>query len=138
MLRPKQVKFRKMRKHRIKTLYEPKSNKLKFGLFGIQATEHGKITARQIEAVRRTITAAMKRKGKLWIRIFPSYSITSKPLEVRMGGGKGAVKEWIARIRPGKVLYEVAGNENWLIFKALNNAKNKLPVSAKIITRNFK
>lgn len=136
MLRPKQVKYRKFRKDRLKTLYEPKANQIKFGLYGIQATEKGKITSRQIEAVRRTITSNLKRKGKIWIRIFPFIPVTSKPLEVRMGGGKGNVKEWVARVRPGQILYEVTGNETWLILRALNKAKDKLPLASKVIVRN--
>ncbi len=136
MLKPKQTKYRKFRKHRLKTLYEPKANQIKFGLYGIQAMEKGKITSRQIEAVRRTITSNLKRKGKIWIRIFPFLPVTAKPLEVRMGGGKGNVKEWIAKVRPGQVLYEVAGNENWLILYALNKAKNKLPIASKLISKN--
>ena len=116
MLRPRQTKYRKAHKGRIRTKTESKSNSLKFGIFGLQALEKGKITAKQIEAVRKTISNFMKRSGKIWIRIFPDTPITAKPTEVRMGKGKGNVSYWVSKVKPGKILYEVSGKNNKIIF----------------------
>ena len=133
MLFPKKTKFKKLKKGRIKKGLEYKSNQLKFGTYGIKALECGYITARQIEAVRRTITSSMNRTGKVWIRIFPDYPVTAKPVEVRMGRGKGNVQYWACKIKTGKVLYEVAGKNPFLIQSALQKAANKLPLLTKII-----
>ena len=108
MLQPKRTKFRKMHKGRNRGL-ALRGNKVSFGEFGLKATDRGRLTARQIEAARRTMTRHIKRGGKIWIRVFPDKPITGKPLEVRMGKGKGNVEYWVALIQPGKVLYEVEG-----------------------------
>lgn len=133
MLNPKRTKFKKLQKGRIKKNLNYKSNELKFGHYGIKALEKGYITAKQIEATRRTITNTMKRSGKVWIRIFPAIPITKKPIEVRMGKGKGNVHSWICKVQGGKVLFEVSGNNSYLIIKALHKAINKLPISTKLI-----
>ena len=134
MLRPRKTKYKKYKKGRLKHILENKSNKLKFGTIGLQATERGFITANQIEAGRRTITGFMKRTGKVFIRTFPDHPITSKPAEVRMGKGKGAVSYWVCKVKPGKVLYEVAGKNPILIQQALKQVSNKLPMSTRIIS----
>jgi large subunit ribosomal protein L16 len=133
MLRPRKTKYKKYRKGRLKNNLENKSNKLKFGTIGLQATERGFITANQIEAGRRTITGFMKRTGKVFIRAFPDHPITSKPAEVRMGKGKGSVSYWVCKVKSGKILYEVAGKNPILIKQALQQVSNKLPMSTKII-----
>ncbi|QCI27329.1 50S ribosomal protein L16 [Buchnera aphidicola] len=107
MLQPKKTKFRKMHKGRNRGLVL--NSKLSFGKFGLKAITRGRLTSRQIESARRAITKSMKRQGKLWIRIFPDKPITQKPLEVRMGKGKGSVEYWVALIQPGKILYEIDG-----------------------------
>ncbi len=135
MLKPNQRKFRKNNKGRNNTKLELRSNNLKFGTFGIQALEKGRITAKQIETIRRAITGFMKRKGKVWIRIFPDFPISQKPSEVRMGKGKGNVSYWVANVKPGKILYEVAGADTKVIENALKNATAKFPISVKIIKR---
>ncbi len=137
MLKPNQRKFRKNNKGRSLSKYEPKANILKFGTHGIQALERGRITAKQIEAVRRSITNFLKRKGKVWIRIFPDMPITNKPSEVRMGKGKGNVAYWVAVVKPGRILYEIAGADFKLLTNALKYASTKLPISNKILTRKF-
>lgn len=111
------------------------SNKVSFGEFGLKATTRGRLTARQIEAARRTITRAMKRGGKLWIRVFPDKPITSKPLEVRQGKGKGNVEYWVAQIQPGRMLYEVEGVSEDLARQAFKLASAKLPVKTTFISR---
>ena len=138
MLIPNKTNFKKCSKGRINLNWEYKANKLRFGSFGLQSLEAGKITAKQIEAVRRTITAKMKRKGKIWIRIFPDIPVTAKPAEVRMGKGKGNVKHWMTRIKAGQVLYEVASSDINSVFDALNSASIKLPVSTRILKKTFK
>lgn len=135
MLKPNQRKFRKNNKGRNNTKLELRSNNLKFGTFGIQALEKGRITAKQIETIRRAITGFMKRKGKVWIRIFPDFPISQKPSEVRMGKGKGNVSYWVANVKPGKILYEVAGADIKVIENALKNAIAKFPISVKIVKR---
>ena len=137
MLKPNQRKFRKNNKGRSRSKFEFKANCLKFGTHGIQALERGRITAKQIEAVRRTITNFLKRKGKVWIRIFPDLPITNKPSEVRMGKGKGNVSFWVAPVKPGRILYELAGADFTLLTEALKFAATKLPISTKILTRKF-
>lgn len=137
MLKPNQRKFRKSNKGRSLAEIENKANTLQFGTHGIQALERGRITAKQIEAVRRSITNFLKRKGKVWIRIFPNIPVTNKPSEVRMGKGKGNVAFWIAQIKPGRILYEIAGPDFILLENALKYASTKLPISVTILTRKF-
>jgi len=108
MLQPKRTKFRKVQKGRNRGLAN-RGSKVSFGEYALKATTRGRITARQIEAARRAMTRHVKRGGKIWIRVFPDKPITNKPLEVRMGKGKGAVEYWVAQIKPGKVLYEIEG-----------------------------
>ena len=134
MLQPKRTKFRKQSKGRNRGLATI-SNKVSFGEFGLKATTRGRLTARQIEAARRTITRAMKRGGKIWIRVFPDKPITSKPLEVRQGKGKGNVEYWVAQIQPGRMLYEIEGVPEDLARKAFKLAAAKLPVKTIFISR---
>lgn len=137
MLKPNQRKFRKSNKGRSLAKFESKANLLKFGTHGLQALERGRITAKQIEAVRRSITNFLKRKGKVWIRIFPDFPITNKPSEVRMGKGKGNVAYWVCNVKPGRILYELAGPDYKLLSNALAYASIKLPINVKILTRKF-
>jgi large subunit ribosomal protein L16 len=134
MLQPKKTKFRKQAKGRNRGLASV-GNKVSFGDFGLKATSRGRITARQLEAARRTITRHLKRGGKLWIRIFPDKPITKKPLEVRQGKGKGNVEYWVAQIQPGKVLYEVEGVPEELAREAFILAAAKLPVKTTFVNR---
>lgn len=132
MLQPKRTKFKKFRKGNIKG-FEYKTNKLYFGNLGLQALQPGRITNRQIEAVRRTITNFIKRQGKVWIRIFPDIPVTEKPLEVRMGKGKGPVSYWVAFVKPGRILYEITGPNEKLLRAALEQAALKLPIATKVV-----
>jgi len=125
MLSPKKVKFRKQQTGRMKGKAF-RGSTLNFGDFGLQATECGYITARQIEAARIAMTRSVKRGGKMWIRLFPDKPVTKKPAEVRMGKGKGAPEGWVAVIRPGKILYEMEGVPRELAFEALRLASHKL------------
>jgi large subunit ribosomal protein L16 len=134
VLQPKRTKFRKQSKGRNRGLATI-SNKVSFGEFGLKATTRGRITARQIEAARRTITRKMKRGGKIWIRVFPDKPITSKPLEVRQGKGKGNVEYWVAQIQPGRMLYEIEGVPEELAREAFKLASAKLPVKTTFISR---
>lgn len=134
MLMPKRTKFRKMMKGRNRGL-ALRGSKVSFGEFALKATGRGRITARQIEAARRVITRKVKRGGKLWIRVFPDKPITSKPLEVRQGKGKGNVEYWVAQIQPGKVLYEMEGVSEEVAREAFTLAAAKLPVSTTFVTR---
>ncbi|MDR0367274.1 MAG: 50S ribosomal protein L16 [Rickettsiales bacterium] len=135
MLQPKKTKFRKARKGRIHG--EAKGGfSLGFGSFGLKALEPERVTARQIEAARRAMTRAMKRQGKVWIRIFPDVPVSKKPAEVRMGKGKGAVEYWCCRVHPGRVMFEIDGVGEALARQALTLASFKLPVKTKFITRN--
>ena len=134
MLQPKKTKFRKQSKGRNRGLASV-GNMVSFGDFGLKATTRGRITARQIEAARRTITRHLKRGGKLWIRIFPDKPITKKPLEVRQGKGKGNVEYWVAQIQPGKVLYELEGVSEDLAREAFILASAKLPVKTTFVSR---
>lgn len=111
--------------------------KVSFGEYGLKAVTRGRITARQIEAARRAITRAMKRGGKVWIRIFPDKPVSKKPLEVRMGGGKGNVEYWVAQIQPGRVLYEIEGIPEDQARDALKLAAAKLPVQTTFVTRTL-
>lgn len=134
MLQPKRTKFRKQNKGRNRGLATV-SNKVSFGEFGLKATTRGRLTARQIEAARRTITRKIKRGGKIWIRVFPDKPITKKPLEVRQGKGKGNVEYWIAQIQPGRMLYELEGVPEDLAREAFKLAAAKLPVKTTFISR---
>lgn len=134
MLQPKRTKFRKMHKGRNRGLAQS-GNSVSFGEFGLKATDWGRITSRQIEAARRTISRHVKRGGKLWIRIFPDKPITKKPLEVRMGSGKGNVEYWVALIQPGRMLYEIQGVNEDLARQAFSLASAKLPVQTTFVKR---
>ena len=135
MLQPKRMKFRKMQKGRNRGLAE-RGSKVSFGEYALKATGRGRITARQIEAARRTMTRHIKRGGKIWIRIFPDKPITCKPLEVRQGKGKGNVEYWVAQIQPGRVLYEVEGVSEELAREAFALAAAKLPVQTTFVKRS--
>ncbi len=134
MLQPKRTKFRKMMKGRNRGLAQ-RGSSVSFGEFGLKATGRGRITARQIEAARRTMTRHIKRGGKIWIRIFPDKPITTKPLEVRQGKGKGNVEYWVAQIQPGKVLFEMEGVSEQLATEAFDLAAAKLPVATTLVKR---
>lgn len=134
MLQPKRTKFRKVMKGRNTGLAQ-RANKVSFGEYGLKATSRGRITARQIEAARRTMTRRIKRGGKIWIRVFPDKPITGKPLEVRMGKGKGSVEYWVAEIQPGRMLYEMEGVDEEVAREAFTLAAAKLPVQTTFVTR---
>ena len=133
MLQPKRTKFRKYQKGRNRGLAQ-NGNKVSFGEFGLKAVARGRITARQIEAARITATRAINRQGKIWIRVFPAKPLTAKPLETRMGKGKGGVDKWVMNIKPGRVIFEMAGVEEDLARAALTLAIHKMPFKCKIIT----
>lgn len=134
MLQPKRTKFRKQHKGRNRGLAKGGSN-VNFGEFGLKATTRGRITARQIEAARRAINRRIRRGGKIWIRIFPDVPITNKPLEVRMGSGKGNVEYWVAKVQPGRVLYEMEGVPEQVAREAFELAAAKLPVQTTFVKR---
>ncbi len=134
MLQPKRTKFRKQHKGRNRGLATTGSS-VSFGEFGLKSTGRGRITARQIEAARRTITRHVKRGGKLWIRIFPDKPITKKPLEVRQGKGKGNVEYWVAQIQPGRMLYEIEGISEEIAREAFALAAAKLPIPTTFVKR---
>lgn len=134
MLSPKKTKFRKAHKGRIHGKAQA-GNQLNFGAFGLKAMEPERITARQIEASRRTIARAMKRVGRLWIRIFPDVPVSRKPAEVRMGSGKGAPEFWAARVHPGRILFELDGVSEEIAREAFELAAAKLPIKVKFIKR---
>ncbi len=134
MLQPKRTKFRKQHKLR-NTGIAVRGSSVSFGEYGLKSVDRGRLTARQIEAARRTITRYCKRDGKLWIRVFPDKPITKKPLEVRMGKGKGSVEYWIAQIRPGTMLYELQGVSEEIAREAFALAAAKLPVKTKFVVR---
>jgi large subunit ribosomal protein L16 len=134
MLQPKRTKFRKQRKGRNRGLAIAGA-RVSFGEFGLKATTRGRLTARQIEAARRAIVRHVKRGGKLWIRVFPDKPISKKPLEVRMGGGKGNVEYWVAEVQPGRVLYEMEGISEEVAREALSLAAAKLPLQTTFVTR---
>src|SRR5476651_1300497 len=136
MLSPKRVKYRKMQKGRMEGKAYRGSD-LNFGEFGLQATECGRITARQIEACRVAITRHAKKVGKMFIRIFPDKPITKKPAETRMGGGKGAPEYWVAVIKPGRILFEMEGVTPEVARQALTLASHKLPLKTKIVQRGI-
>ncbi len=134
MLQPKRTKFRKMFKGKNRGLAQT-GNKVSFGEYGLKATERGRVSARQIEAARRAMTRHVKRSGKIWIRVFPDVPISSKPLEVRMGKGKGNVDYWVSKVQPGTVLYEIEGVSESLAREAFQLAAAKLPVKTIFVTR---
>ncbi|MEL6582233.1 MAG: 50S ribosomal protein L16 [Pseudomonadota bacterium] len=134
MLQPKRTKFRKQHKGRIHGLAKGGTD-LNFGSFGLKATEPERITARQIEAARRAMTRHMKRQGRVWIRIFPDLPVSAKPIEVRMGKGKGSVDRWVAKVKPGRVMFEIDGVSEPIAREALRLAAMKLPVKCRFVQR---
>ncbi|MEX0267717.1 50S ribosomal protein L16 [Leptolyngbyaceae cyanobacterium UHCC 1019] len=134
MLSPRRTKFRKQQRGRMKGLATRGSN-LNFGEFGLQALEPTWITSRQIEASRRAMTRYIRRGGKIWIRIFPDKPITMRPAETRMGSGKGAPEYWVAVVKPGRILFEIAGVPEATAREAMRLAQYKLPIKTKFITR---
>jgi large subunit ribosomal protein L16 len=136
MLSPKRTKYRKMQKGHNRGLATSGSD-ISFGDFGLQALEPARITSRQIEAARMAIQRHVKRAGKLWIRIFPDRPVTKKPLEVRMGGGKGAPEEWAAAVKPGRVMYEISGVTEAVAREAFRLASHKLPMHCKFLARGI-
>lgn len=134
MLQPKRTKFRKQHKGRIHGL-ATKGAKLNFGSYGLKTVDPERITARQIEAARRAITRHMKRAGRVWIRIFPDVPVSKKPVEVRMGKGKGSPEFWVARVKPGRIMFEIDGVPDDVAREALRLGGEKLPVKWRIVTR---
>ena len=134
MLQPKRTKYRKQHKGRNRGLAQ-RGNKVSFGEYGLQATTRGRLTARQIEAARRAITRHIKRGGRVWIRVFPDKPVSKKPLEVRMGKGKGNPEYWVSLVQPGAVLYEMEGVDETLAREALRLGAAKLPVRTAFVTR---
>ena len=134
MLQPKRTKFRKAHKGRIKG--EAKGGyALNFGAYGLKAMQPERVTARQIEATRRAITRHMKRAGRVWIRIFPDLPVSKKPTEVRMGKGKGSPEYWVAKVKPGRIMFEIDGVSDEVAREALRLGAAKLPIKTKIVTR---
>ncbi len=136
MLQPKRTKYRKVHKGRLRGV-ATRGHKVSFGEFGLKSTVHGFVTARQIEAARRALTRFIKRGGRVWIRIFPDKPITKKPLEVRMGSGKGNVEYYVAPVKPGTVLYEMEGVDEAHAREAFKLAAAKLPVKTIFVTRSL-
>ncbi len=134
MLMPKRVKYRKQHRGRMKGR-ATRGAEIAFGEYGLQALEPCWMTNRQIEAARRAIVRYVRRGGKLWIRIFPDKPITKKPAETRMGGGKGNVEGWVAVVKPGRILFEIAGVREEVAREALRLASHKLPIKTQIVTR---
>ena len=134
MLSPKRTKYRKAHKGRIHGLAKGGTT-LNFGTFGLKALEPERVTARQIEASRRAITRAMKRAGRVWIRIFPDVPVSTKPAEVRMGSGKGSPEFWVARVKPGRIVFEIEGVPIEIARQALALGAAKLPIKTKFVTR---
>ena len=134
MLQPKKTKYRKAHKGRIRGKAKGGTT-LNFGSYGLKALTAERVTSRQIEAARRAITRHMKRAGKVWIRIFPDVPVSKKPTEVRMGKGKGTPEYWAARVKPGRVMFEIDGVTSDIAHTALNLGSSKLPLQTKIITR---
>lgn len=135
MLAPKRVRYRKVQKGTLRGVAQ-RGNVVSFGDFGLQATEAGWITSRQIEAARIALTRYVKRTGKVWIRVFPDKPITKKPAETRMGKGKGPNEGWVAVVKPGRILYEITGVPEDKAREALRIASFKLPIGTKFITRS--
>lgn len=136
MMQPKRTKFRKQMKGRNRGLALA-GNKVSFGTFGLKSAEWGRLTARQIEAARRVITRYVKRGGKMWIRVFPDVPVTKKPLEVRMGSGKGNVEFWAAKVQPGRMIYELEGVTEAEAREAFTLAAAKLPVKTAFVQRTI-
>ncbi|HIG09239.1 MAG TPA: 50S ribosomal protein L16 [Alphaproteobacteria bacterium] len=136
MLSPKRTKFRKTHKGRIHGMAKG-GTVLNFGSYGMKALQPERITARQIEAARRAITRHIKRQGRVWIRIFPDVPVTKKPTEVRMGKGKGSVEFWAARVKPGRIMFELEGVTEALAKEALELGSAKLPIRTKFVTRQL-
>jgi large subunit ribosomal protein L16 len=136
MLQPKRTKFRKQQKGRNRGLSNV-GNRVSFGEFGLQATTRGFLTARQIESARRAITRHVKRGGKLWIRVFPDKPISKKPVEVRMGKGKGNVEYWVAPVQPGRMIYEIQGVSEEVAREAFRRAAAKLSVKTSFVARTM-
>ena len=136
MLQPKRLKFRKVQKGRNRGLAQ-RGNEVSFGEYGLKAVERGRITARQIEAARRAMTRHIKRGGKTWIRVFPDKPVTKKPIEVRMGKGKGNVEFWVAKVQPGSMLYEMEGVPREIAQEAFRLAASKLPVKTVFVERKI-
>ena len=134
MLSPKRTKYRKQHKGRIKGMAKG-GTELNFGAYGLKATSPGRVSARQIEAARRAITRHMRRVGKLWIRIFPDVPVSQKPQEVRMGSGKGSPEWWAARVKPGRILFELDGVSREMAQEAFTLAAAKLPVQTRFVSR---
>jgi len=134
MLQPKRTKFRKMHKGRIKGEAKGGTD-LNFGTYGLKALQPERITARQIEAARRAMTRHMKRQGRVWIRIFPDLPVTSKPVEVRMGKGKGSVDYWACKVKPGRIMFEIDGVSEDIAREALRLAAMKLPIKTRTVVR---
>jgi large subunit ribosomal protein L16 len=134
MLQPKRTKYRKQQKGR-NTGIAYKGSTISFGSFGLKSIDAGRITNRQLEAARIAMTRYMKREGKVWIRIFPDKPITSKPLEVRMGKGKGALDHWVALVQPGRIMFEIDGVPRDIAVEALRLAAQKLPVQTRTVVR---
>ena len=135
MLSPKRTKHRKQHKGRLKGLAKGGTT-LNFGSYGLKATTPGRVTARQIEAARRTITRHIKRAGRVWIRIFPDVPVSQKPAEVRMGKGKGTPEYWMVRVKPGRVMFELDGVETEIARRAFELAAAKLPVKTRFVMRS--
>ena len=133
MLQPKRTKFRKQHTGRNRGL--AKGQDVSFGQYGLKATGRGRLTARQIEAARRAMTRHMKRQGRVWIRIFPDTPVSSKPTEVRMGKGKGSTDYWAARVKPGRIMFEIDGVSEIIAREALRLGANKLPVMTRIVAK---
>jgi large subunit ribosomal protein L16 len=135
MLMPKRVKHRKQMRGRMKGK-ATRGNEISFGDYGLQALEPGWITARQIEAARRALVRFMRRRGKVWIRIFPDKPVTQKPAETRMGKGKGAVDHWVAVVKPGRLLFEISGLDEEAAREAMRLASHKLPIKTKFMVKD--
>jgi large subunit ribosomal protein L16 len=136
MLQPKRTKYRKQQKGRNRGM-ALRGNKVSFGEYGLKATTRGRLTSRQIEAARRALTRFIKRGGRVWIRVFPDKPVSKKPLEVRMGSGKGNVEYWVSEIKPGAVLYEMEGVTEAEAREAFKLAAAKLPVRTMMVTRTL-
>ncbi|MDA3922396.1 MAG: 50S ribosomal protein L16 [Salinisphaera sp.] len=136
MLQPKRLKYRKQHKGRNRGLAQ-RGNEVSFGEFGLKAVERGRLTARQIEAARRAMTRHIKRGGKTWIRVFPDKPVTKKPIEVRMGKGKGNVEFWVAKVQPGSMIYEMEGVSREIAQEAFRLAASKLPVKTAFVERKI-
>ncbi len=134
MLSPRRTKFRKQQRGRMKGLAH-RGNEINFGDFALQATEPCWITSRQIEAARRAMTRYIRRGGKIWIRIFPDKPVTMRPAETRMGSGKGSPEYWVAVVKPGRIMFEIAGVNETVAREAMRLAAQKLPIKTKFITR---